>query len=243
MATTRGLPTDAVRTRPSAFSSTRPSAFDLDSIVPPPKDEDGNLFGDILDIGSDAALLPIRALMKVSAAEQKYISRPLARAVYNDAIRQVVNYLGPDLPEYDNLPDIVQQVGENILSPSTWIGPGAAAKAVRYLPRFGASIPTLGAQALSLGSRKGLSYLAANRLQRILWQGPNPASYRGVLAGAVAAPIGATAAEEIGLPGLLGAGAAGIAGYRLGRTRPKLGPDFNDLDDFSAVSSWLIPRL
>lgn len=154
----------------------------------------------------------LRPVARMFEAEQKYLSGPLARKIYESGLRPTIeagSFGQLDLPDqYEDLPEIVQMAGEALLSPSTWIAPQAALKYARYLPRIAKGLPTLSNSAVGAGSKRGLIDLIEGEIVR--------GSLRGTAVGAVTGSIGASLAEQAGLPPILGSGVAGAAGYRLG---------------------------
>lgn len=206
-----GIDPNVLTLPPTAFDN-RGDSTGLQELTPKPESSgDGGFLSKIGLNDIDQPWDVLRPVARLFEAEQRYLSGPLAKAIYNDGIQEAVR-LGSfgtiNPPEYEDLPEPVKFAAENLLSPSTWIAPGALIRAGRFLPKLATGLPSLGGMAVSKGSRTGLMALLEEKVVR--------ASIPGTAAAAIAAPFGMEAARELGVPPILGAATVGLGAYSVG---------------------------
>ena len=192
----RGYDPSLAPSMPTALERPLASRAKIDEVVQPQKKGSGFLekIG-LSDIDQPWDVL--RPVARLFEAEQKYISRPLAKNLYN-AITAPIELIG-DAPEYDELPEGVRFGAEIITSPSTWIGPGAVARLAKNAPRLAAGLPLVGVVSPGPGSRRALRYVVEN------------------FGAGIGAGAGLVVADELGLPPIVGQGLGGALGFQGGR--------------------------
>lgn len=152
------------------------------------KKKTGGILGGLEDL--------LRPVGRVLQAEQKYVAEPLAKALYTP-----FDLLGGSLtPSYEHLPGIVKSGLQVVADPFTYLGPGeitGVMKLAKLAPEVKLAAPVLETLFHAPGSRR----LMVNAIKET-------SKRAGVGLGAVA---GATVAEQVGVPGLIG----GFAGAHL----------------------------
>ncbi|HXH05371.1 MAG TPA: hypothetical protein VNI83_02155 [Vicinamibacterales bacterium] len=150
----RGFDPEVLALQPTVFDRPQITGRDIDAVRGPRKEEKGGgllgSIGEALDDATSAVfggevrqpwdvLRPIKRLMD---AEQRYIARPLASAVYE----------GVTGDEYEDAPGLVKFGLEALASPSTYIGPGAVKAVARGATAQKAAV-RLGTAALDTDSK------------------------------------------------------------------------------------------
>lgn len=157
--------------------------------------DSGGFFKGLEDVGKGIYDVTLKPINRVLEAEHNATARPISKLL-----------LSP-FGDYNNVPGIVRLGVETLTDPLTYIGPGEVMKAfqvAKIAPELRLGAPALQALFDSPGSRRLFAH--------VITQG-------GL---GLAAAGGATAAKELGIPGIVG-GIAGVAlaGKRLNKLNPE----------------------
>lgn len=128
----------------------------------------------------------LRPIQRVLEAENRYVAKPIAQGV-----------LGFLPGEYDDLPGIVRMGAETLFDPLTYLGPGAITKVGKLAaiaPKMKFTAPALEALMKGPGSRRVAASILADA------------------SAGIGSVLGATAAQEVGLPPIVGSITGGLAG-------------------------------